>query len=135
MRRAFFFVGALFVANTAFNNLGRPLLSTGFNWARATLGTIPFAWYGSQWGPIGVLAGQAAGSAVFGSLALLFAFRLTARLESGQRPQATFGAQEAELRDASLEQASGEQPVLLPLPHAPDAAALAPLIAADEPRS
>ena len=34
-----FFVGLLFVANAAFNNLGFPLLSTGFNWGRATLGT------------------------------------------------------------------------------------------------
>ena len=76
----FFFVGALFVANAAFNNLGRPLWSTGFNWARATLGTIPFAWWGSRYGPIGVLAGQALGSAIFGTLALVAAFRLTARL-------------------------------------------------------
>ena len=76
----FFFVGALFVANAAFNNLGRPLWSTAFNWMRATLGTIPFAWWGSRYGPIGVIAGQALGTAVFGTLALVFAFRLTARL-------------------------------------------------------
>ncbi|MET0208311.1 MAG: MATE family efflux transporter, partial [Burkholderiaceae bacterium] len=73
---SFFFVGALFVANAAFNNLGRPLRSTGFNWARATLGTIPFAWWGSRYGPIGVLVGQAAGAAIFGTLALMVAFRL-----------------------------------------------------------
>lgn len=71
----FFFVGALFVANAAFNNLGRPLWSTGFNWARATLGTIPLAWWGARYGPVGVLAGQAVGSAIFGSLALYVAFR------------------------------------------------------------
>ena len=76
----FFFVGALFVANAAFNNLGRPLWSTGFNWMRATLGTIPFAWWGSRYGPIGVLAGQAIGTAIFGTLALVVAFRLTARM-------------------------------------------------------
>jgi putative MATE family efflux protein len=76
----FFFMGALFVSNAAFNNLGRPLWSTGFNWARATLGTIPFAWWGSHYGPVEVLAGQAAGAAVFGSLALWAAFRLTGRL-------------------------------------------------------
>ena len=77
---SFFFVGALFVANAAFNNLGRPLWSTGFNWARATLGTLPFAWWGSHYGPVEVLAGQAAGAALFGSLALFVAFRLTRRL-------------------------------------------------------
>ena len=74
---SFFFMGALFVANAAFNNLGRPLWSTGFNWARATLGTIPFAWWGAHYGPVEVLAGQAAGAAIFGSLALASAFWLT----------------------------------------------------------
>lgn len=78
---SFFFMGALFVANTAFNNLGHPLWSTGFNWARATLGTIPFAWWGAHYGPVQVLAGQAAGAALFGSLALAVAFRLTARIK------------------------------------------------------
>lgn len=78
---SFFFAGALYVANAAFNNLGRPLWSTGFNWARATLGTIPLAWWGAQYGPVGVLAGQALGTAVFGTLALWMAFRLTAKLD------------------------------------------------------
>jgi putative MATE family efflux protein len=77
----FFFAGALFVANAAFNNLGRPLWSTGFNWARATLGTIPLAWWGARYGPVGVLAGQALGTALFGVLAMVMAFRLTARLD------------------------------------------------------
>ena len=86
---SFFFVGALFVANAAFNNLGRPLWSTGFNWARATLGTIPFAWWGSRYGPIGVLLGQAAGAAIFGTLALVVAFRLTARLAPRDAQTAT----------------------------------------------
>jgi putative MATE family efflux protein len=76
----FFFAGALFVANAAFNNLGRPLWSTGFNWARATLGTIPLAWWGAHYGPVEVLAGQALGTAVFGALAMWIAFRLTANL-------------------------------------------------------
>ncbi|RFO94962.1 multidrug transporter [Rhodoferax lacus] len=77
---SFFFAGALFVANTAFNNLGRPLWSTGFNWARATLGTIPFALWGAQYGPVQVMAGQGAGLIIFGTLALLTALRLTRRL-------------------------------------------------------
>jgi Na+-driven multidrug efflux pump len=79
---SFFFAGALFVANAAFNNLGKPLWSTGFNWARATLGTIPFAWWGSHYGPVEVMAGQAAGTAIFGALAMWSAFRLTAALGS-----------------------------------------------------
>ena len=36
------FLACLFVADTACNNLGFPVLSMAFNWARATLGTIPF---------------------------------------------------------------------------------------------
>lgn len=76
----FFFAGALFVANAAFNNLGHPLWSTGFNWARATVGTIPLAWWGAHYGPVQVLAGQALGTAVFGALAMWVAFRLTASL-------------------------------------------------------
>ena len=77
---SFFFAGALFVANAAFNNLGKPLWSTGFNWARATLGTIPFAWWGAQFGPVGVLAGAAFGTAIFGVLAMGVAFRLVDRM-------------------------------------------------------
>ncbi len=86
---AFFFVGALFVANAAFNNLGKPLWSTGFNWARATLGTIPFAWWGAHYGPVQVMAGQALGSAIFGSLAIWTAWRLAARLGSNKQVNAT----------------------------------------------
>jgi putative MATE family efflux protein len=77
---SFFFAGALFVANAAFNNLGRPLWSTGFNWARATLGTIPFAWWGAHYGPVAVMAGQGAGLVIFGSLAMWTANRLTRKL-------------------------------------------------------
>jgi putative MATE family efflux protein len=77
---SFFFAGALFVANAAFNNLGRPLWSTGFNWARATLGTIPFAWWGAHYGPVEVMVGQGAGLVIFGSLAMWSAVRLTQRL-------------------------------------------------------
>ena len=51
-----FFIGLVFVANASFNNLGYPLLSTFFNWGRATLGMIPFAYFGAQiGGPKGAL--------------------------------------------------------------------------------
>ena len=84
---SFFFAGALFVANAAFNNLGRPLWSTGFNWARATLGTIPFAWWGAHYGPVQVMAGQGAGLVIFGTLAMLASLRLTRQLgTSGPKP-------------------------------------------------
>ncbi len=78
---SFVFAGSLFVANSAFNNLGHPLLSTLFNWGRATLGTIPFVTIGAGYGAAGVLIGQAAGSIVFGSLAVVVAFRVLPRAE------------------------------------------------------
>jgi hypothetical protein len=75
------FTGALFVANAAFNNLGYPLLSTVFNWGRATLGTIPFATAGAAFaGAQGVATGYALGSVVFGVAAVVTAFYVVARL-------------------------------------------------------
>jgi Na+-driven multidrug efflux pump len=82
----FLFTGALFVANAAFNNLGYPVLSTLFNWGRATLGTIPFVTYGAQFGPGGLLVGQAAGSVIFGTLAVITAFRVVGRLGDAVSP-------------------------------------------------
>jgi len=80
----FLWVGALFVANAAFNNLGHPLLSTLFNWGRATLGTIPFVTLGMRWGPAGVLYGQAVGGMLFGTFAVITAFVVTRRLRPEQ---------------------------------------------------
>jgi Na+-driven multidrug efflux pump len=75
------FAGAQFVSNAAFNNLGRANLSTIFNWAKATVGTIPFAIAGSRFGgPEGVLAGVAAGSIIFGVASVYAAFRIVGQL-------------------------------------------------------
>ena len=76
---SFVFAALLFVANAAFNNLGHPLLSTAFNWGRATLGTIPFVTIGAEWGPRGVLIGQALGAVAFGVAAIAVAFRVLPR--------------------------------------------------------
>jgi len=78
----FIFTGCLYVANAAFNNLGHPLLSTLFNWGRATLGTIPFVAIGRAYGPTGVLYGQTLGSLLFGLVAVIAAFRVTARMRA-----------------------------------------------------
>lgn len=76
------FVGLLFVANAAFNNLGMPILSTLFSWGRATLGTMPLAFLGAHYaGPKGALVGVALGAVAFGIIALIFAYRGIARLE------------------------------------------------------
>lgn len=83
---SYLFVGMLFVANSAFNNLGFPLYSTAFNWGRATLGTIPFVLLGARFGPAGVQLGQALGAVLFGSAAVLTAFRVTRKLKTSAAP-------------------------------------------------
>jgi putative MATE family efflux protein len=75
------FAGAQFVANAAFNNLGRPTLSTWYNWGKATLGTVPFAMIGAHyWNAEGVLIGTAIGSIVFGIASSITAFRVVDHL-------------------------------------------------------
>ncbi|MCE2565342.1 MATE family efflux transporter [Komagataeibacter sp. FNDCF1] len=82
------FIGMLFVANAAFNNLGFPLYSTLFNWGRATLGTVPFVWLGMKFGPGGVQVGQVLGSILFGSCAVMTAFTVVRRLHPGDHATA-----------------------------------------------
>lgn len=78
----FVFMGALFIANAAFNTLGRPALSTALNWGRATLGTVPFALAGGQLlGADGVLAGHMIGGIPFGVLGVWLCYRLIDKLE------------------------------------------------------
>ncbi|HEY8580286.1 MAG TPA: MATE family efflux transporter [Beijerinckiaceae bacterium] len=77
------FLGWLFVANAAFNNLGFAFLSTVFNWGRATLGTIPFVTLGARWGgPEGGLLGIVLGAAVFGLASIIAAYVVVRRLEA-----------------------------------------------------
>ena len=80
------FQGGLFVANAAFNNLGYPFYSTFFNWGRATMGTIPFAWVGAKWGPEGALAGYGIGGILFGIAAVVVCFWVIGRLPTKHEP-------------------------------------------------
>lgn len=85
----FVFNGALFVANASFNNLHHPHWATLFNFGRAVVGTIPAVYFGAQWfGPRGVMAGEAVGAVLFGSLAMIGVFYLARRLER-ERPVTT----------------------------------------------
>lgn len=78
----FFFIGGTFVANAAFNNLGKPSYSTYTNIGRATLGTVPFAYYGALWyGAKGVLIGQALGGVVFGIISFIVAMNYVRKIE------------------------------------------------------
>ncbi|MGD9784276.1 MAG: MATE family efflux transporter [Hyphomicrobiaceae bacterium] len=73
----FVFLGWLFVANAVFNTLGRAHYSTMLNWARATLGTIPFVLAGGHlMGAKGVLIGNMVGSVLFGCFAVALCYRL-----------------------------------------------------------
>ncbi len=79
---SFLFNGCLFVANAAFNNLGFAFYSTMLNWARSTLGVIPFVWLGGKYyGAIGILAGFGLGAVIFGVLGVLLCFRVLNGIE------------------------------------------------------
>lgn len=80
---SFLFNGGLFVANAAFNNLGYPLYSTALNWGRATVGVIPFVYFGGLWfGALGVMAGYGLGVVFFGALSVWLCFRVLDKLEN-----------------------------------------------------
>ena len=94
---AWVFLACLFVANVSFNNLGFPVLSMAFNWARATLGTIPFVTIGARYGGVqGGMLGFALGAALFGLIAVATAYVVTWRLA-----RAMDGGVRADLRPAA----------------------------------
>jgi len=75
------FTGGQFVAQAAFNNLGKARMSTMFNWGRATLGTIlPVEILARMMGARGLFLGAALGSAIIGTLAVLYGWSLIQRL-------------------------------------------------------
>jgi Na+-driven multidrug efflux pump len=81
-----FFMGMLFSANAAFNNLGFPLYATAFNWGRAIVGTAGGAWLGAAIGGYaGALIGITLGSAVFGVAAAVVALGCIGTLERRER--------------------------------------------------
>lgn len=82
----FVFLGASFLANAAFNTLGRPHVSTALNWGRATIGTVPFVMAGgAMGGAAGALAGNMAGGIPFGIVSVVLCYRLLDRLRAEHR--------------------------------------------------
>ncbi len=76
------FRGFLFVANACFNNLDKAKLSTIMNFGKATLGTIPFVYYGAKYyGAFGIMLFEAIGALVFGLIASFLAFKVVDLLE------------------------------------------------------
>lgn len=83
----FVFLGAVFIANAAFNTLGKAHLSTLLNWGRATIGTVPLVALGASLdGARGVLTGNMAGGVIFGLLSVWMAYRLIGEIRERLRP-------------------------------------------------
>ena len=78
---AFVFTGALFTANSAFNNLGRPLWSTMFNWSRdaAVIPALAFG-FAAGIGPTGAVWVQAIAAICVGSVAAVVGWRTVNRI-------------------------------------------------------
>jgi putative MATE family efflux protein len=75
------FSGATFVANATFNNLGKATYSTLTNFCKATIGTIPFVYFGAQWfGASGVILGQALGAVCIGLVSIIWVLRTVKKL-------------------------------------------------------
>ncbi|MCH2275584.1 MULTISPECIES: MATE family efflux transporter [Thalassospira] len=71
------FLGLQFSSHTFFNVTGRPNLAMTFDLAKELLGVIPLVWLGSYYmGAPGVLAGQAAGIVLFGTITAVVSYRL-----------------------------------------------------------
>jgi hypothetical protein len=54
-----------------------------FNWGRATLGVIPFVYFGQAYGPEGVLAGWGIGAVAIGALSNIVCFSVLKKMPSG----------------------------------------------------
>ena len=77
------FRGFLFVANASFNNLGKAKYSTAINFSKATIGTIPFVYYGAKYhGAFGIILYEAIGAILFGLISSLLVFRVIKKLET-----------------------------------------------------
>ncbi|MEM8792965.1 MAG: MATE family efflux transporter [Pseudomonadota bacterium] len=86
---AYLFTGALFVSNSAFNNLGHPTWSTIFNWSRDALviPTLAFA-IGGSLGATGAVTIQALAGVTVGSVAILWTQRFLRSMRAEDRAKA-----------------------------------------------
>lgn len=82
---AFILVGAAYVSNSTFNNLGKPTRSTLINWTRDGVLILPVAWvFAGMFGAPGVVYAQAVVGGVVGLGAALWSRAYLAQL--GTRP-------------------------------------------------
>ncbi len=76
------FRGFLFVANASFNNLGKAKYSTAMNFGKATVGTVPFVYYGAKYyGAFGIMLFESIGAILFGIIGSFVVFRVVKQLE------------------------------------------------------
>ena len=91
---SYVFTGALFVANAAFNSLGRAVYSTVFNWARDGILILPLATaLSGTFAAAGAIYGQALAGVIVGTAAALAGWVFVARLERrhGVKPTSRTG--------------------------------------------
>jgi len=82
---SYVFTGALYVANSAFNSLGRAVYSTVFNWARDGILILPLATLMSgAFAAAGAIYGQAMAGVIVGIAATLAGWVFVTRLEGQQ---------------------------------------------------
>ncbi len=79
----FFFNGITFVCNAMLNNLHAAHMATQFNFAKATVGTMPFVYFGAQWGgPIGIFWGTLIGAVLIAVVGAWYTHHHINRLEA-----------------------------------------------------
>ncbi len=78
-------IGYLFIANATFNNMDKPKISMWLNWARATLGTVPFVYVGGYIaGSYGLLTGQILGGALTAIYAIYLCYKTVKTIDPNQ---------------------------------------------------
>ena len=78
---SYIFIGALFVSNAAFNNLGKPRRSVVLNWLKDGVLSWPLAiWLSASFGGIGIIYGQAIAGIMMGAFAALWGWRYVSAL-------------------------------------------------------
>ncbi|MFI3044414.1 MATE efflux protein [Pseudomonas coronafaciens pv. coronafaciens] len=74
-------IGLQFIATSVFLSMGRPAYVTLFGWLRASLGTMPFVWYGAhKFGSVGVMLGQLLGNTIVAFCACWLAHMLMKKM-------------------------------------------------------
>jgi len=78
-------IGYLFIANATFNNMDKAKISMWLNWARATIGTVPFVYVGSKLaGSYGLLTGQILGGALIAIYAIYLCYQTVQTIDPTQ---------------------------------------------------